>query len=261
LWGLDRSRWWVLKNARQQRWTVREAFARDGANRCTGERRRLRNGLGGGGRCDISAYIGKIRTGLSLLRGPTIRSGPFSCAWRQLPRRGFRPVERAALRHQRCRRVGNYSAWHSIRGGPATLPSDTGWRSRTERTSAQISTPQSSIRVSGRTTWSARCSLVTACCIGSGTTRSLVGWSEVTGPATTVPKYTWQPRGTSGRALTGPRTTPGWVAPLGGLMMFQRQPTLASLLPLLDQLIDLSRVLEAQHGSPTYFLFYRYGGM
>lgn len=29
----------------------------------------------------------------------------------------------------------------------------------------------------------------------SGTTRTLVGWSEVTGPATTVPKYTWQPRG------------------------------------------------------------------
>jgi hypothetical protein len=44
-------------------------------------------------------------------------------------------------------------------------------------------------------------------------------------------------------------------------MMFQRQPTLASLLPLLDQLMDLSRVLEAQHGSPTYFPFYRYGGM
>lgn len=47
---------------------------------------------------------------------------------------------------------------------------------------------------------------------------------------------------------------------MGGLVTFQRQPNLASLLPLLDQLMDLSRVLEAQHGSPTYFPFYRYGG-
>jgi hypothetical protein len=38
------------------------------------------------GRCDISAYIG-IRAGLSLLRGPAIQSRPFSCAWRQLPRK------------------------------------------------------------------------------------------------------------------------------------------------------------------------------
>lgn len=94
----------------------------------------------------------------------------------------------------------------------------------------------------------------------SGTTRTLVGWSEVTGPATTVPEYTWQPRGTSGRALGGPRTTQGWVVPLGGMTTFLRQPTLASLLPLLDQLMDVNKALEAQRGSPIYFPFYRYRG-
>lgn len=94
----------------------------------------------------------------------------------------------------------------------------------------------------------------------SSTMRTLVGWSEVTGPAATAPEYTWQPRGTSGRALDGPRTTRGWVVPIGGMTTFLSQPTLASLLPLLDRLMDVNKALEAQHGSPTYFPFYRYGG-
>lgn len=94
----------------------------------------------------------------------------------------------------------------------------------------------------------------------SGGARALVGWSDVLGPATTVPKYTWQPRGTSGRALPGPRTTEGWVAPLGGLDIFQHQPNLASLLPLLDQLMAVNEALGKAHGQPTYFPFYRYGG-
>jgi hypothetical protein len=87
----------------------------------------------------------------------------------------------------------------------------------------------------------------------------MVGWSDVIGPATTVPEYTWQPRGTSGRALPGPRTTEGWIAPLGGFRAFRRQPTLGSLLPQLDQLMDLNTSLAAKHGQPTYFPFYRYG--
>jgi len=85
LGGLDRSRWWVLENAPTT--TVgspRSARMRRRKGRCTGERRRLRNGLGGGGRCGISAYIG-IRTGLSLLKGPGHSVGPLSRVWRQLP--------------------------------------------------------------------------------------------------------------------------------------------------------------------------------
>lgn len=94
----------------------------------------------------------------------------------------------------------------------------------------------------------------------SGTRRALLGWSEVTAPATTVPEYTWQPRGTSGRALPGPRTTEGWVVPLGGLRTFQKHPTLTSLLPMLNELMDLAAALAAEHGQPIYFPFYRYGG-
>jgi hypothetical protein len=94
----------------------------------------------------------------------------------------------------------------------------------------------------------------------SGAIRALVGWSEVTGSATTVPQYTWQPRGSYGRAQPGPRTSEGWVAPLGGLTIFQKQPDLASLLPLLDQLTSLNASLAKKHGEPTYFPFYRYGG-
>ena len=94
----------------------------------------------------------------------------------------------------------------------------------------------------------------------SGRDRALVGWSDVVGAPTTVPQYTWQPRGTSGRALSGPRTTPGWVAPLGGMTSFATQPTLTSLLPLLDELMDLDERLANEHRRPTYFPFYRYGG-
>ncbi|WP_138733089.1 protein NO VEIN domain-containing protein [Modestobacter excelsi] len=94
----------------------------------------------------------------------------------------------------------------------------------------------------------------------SGPTRAMLGWSQVTGPATTVPQYTWQPRGTVGRSQRGPRTSEGWVAPLGGLTMFSRPPTLEALLPLLDNLLELSAALAARHGEPTYFPFYRYGG-
>lgn len=94
----------------------------------------------------------------------------------------------------------------------------------------------------------------------SGTERALVGWSTVLGSATTVPKYTWQPRGTSGRALPGPRTTEGWVAPLAGLQRFETPPTRAHLQTMLDQLMDVNKALADEHGDPTYFPFYRYGG-
>lgn len=93
----------------------------------------------------------------------------------------------------------------------------------------------------------------------SGAARALVGWSEVAGPTTTVPEYEWQPRGTSGRGLSGPRTSAGWVAPLGGFREFNAPPTLTTLLPLLDDLMVLNGALVAEHGEPTYFPFYRYG--
>jgi hypothetical protein len=92
----------------------------------------------------------------------------------------------------------------------------------------------------------------------SGSPAAIVGWSEVTGEPTTVPTYTWQPRGTSGRAVA-PRTTAGWVTPLGGMRTFAVPTTLASLRALRDPLMDLRAELEQAHGQPIYFPFYRYG--
>lgn len=53
-----------------------------------------------------------------------------------------------------------------------------------------------------------------------GSRRGLVGWSVVTAEPEVVPEYTWQPRGTAGRSLSGPRTTEGWMVTLGGLNYF-----------------------------------------
>lgn len=87
---------------------------------------------------------------------------------------------------------------------------------------------------------------------------ALAGWSAVTGPATTVSQYTWQPRGTAGRKA-GPRTTPGWVVPLGGFHAFNPPVTTGELQPLREILMQTRDLLEAEHGG-SYFPFYVYGG-
>lgn len=89
--------------------------------------------------------------------------------------------------------------------------------------------------------------------------RALVGWSDVTGPVSVEPEYKWQPRGTAGRALSGPRTTPGWTVPLGGLHPIA-PVTAATLQALKDALVGLRGDIEAEHGVPAYFPFYLYGG-
>jgi hypothetical protein len=90
--------------------------------------------------------------------------------------------------------------------------------------------------------------------------RALVGWSEVIGPVTTVPEYTWQPHGTVGRRLPAPRTTEGWVAPLGGMKRFPTPVAQPTLRALLDELMTLRSTLQAKHGKTTYFPFTRYAG-
>lgn len=94
----------------------------------------------------------------------------------------------------------------------------------------------------------------------SGVGRGFVGWSEVVGDVRVVPQYTWQPRGTAGRALPGPRTTEGWVAPLGGLHPFPTTLTSDDIQRLSAKIFELDRALDRSHGEPTYFPFYLYGG-
>jgi hypothetical protein len=90
--------------------------------------------------------------------------------------------------------------------------------------------------------------------------RALVGWSVVTAAPEVVPKYTWQPRGTSGRAMEGPRTTEGWMATLGGFNPFSAPLLASELQQLRTDVLQVGADLEANYGKPTYFPFYLYGG-
>jgi hypothetical protein len=93
-----------------------------------------------------------------------------------------------------------------------------------------------------------------------GGLRGLVGWSVATGGPEITPSYAWQPRGTSGRALSGPRTTEGWVVALGGLNRFDPPLTAHELQEVRQQVLAVNASLERAHRKPTYFPFYLYGG-
>lgn len=92
--------------------------------------------------------------------------------------------------------------------------------------------------------------------------RGLVGWSVATGSAEVVDGYMWQPRGTVGRALPGPRTTQAWQVTLGGFNQLTH-PVMSQDLQtpaLRDKILGVAADLEAAHGKPIYFPFYLYGG-
>lgn len=94
----------------------------------------------------------------------------------------------------------------------------------------------------------------------TGGVRGLVGWSVATSGPEVAAEYTWQPRGTAGRALPGPRTTEGWTVTLGGLNPFPQPFTAEELQGLIEPVLQLGAALEAEHRKPTYFPFYLYGG-
>lgn len=89
--------------------------------------------------------------------------------------------------------------------------------------------------------------------------RALVGWSVATAEPEIVPEYTWQPRGTSGRALHGPRTTEGWMVTLGGFNPFPAPLLSSELQQLRSDVLEVSTDLERDYGKPIYFPFYLYG--
>lgn len=90
-------------------------------------------------------------------------------------------------------------------------------------------------------------------------TRGFVGWSVVTAEPQVAPEYVWQPRGTAGRALSGPRTTEAWMVTLGGLNLLANPPTSDQLQTLAGPVLEVAAKLESVHGKPIYFPFYRYG--
>jgi hypothetical protein len=94
----------------------------------------------------------------------------------------------------------------------------------------------------------------------SSTWRGLTGWSVATSDPELAPEYTWQPRGTSGRALAGPRTTEGWMVTLGGLNRFHARLSAQELQRHSESVLKVADDLERTYGKPTYFPFYLYGG-
>jgi hypothetical protein len=86
---------------------------------------------------------------------------------------------------------------------------------------------------------------------------AIVGWSEaVDTPSTGT--ITWQARGTRGRERGRPTTGPSWFVPLGGLHEFD-SPVMGRDLSRIDSdLFRLRDQLEARHGKPIYFPFFRY---
>lgn len=94
----------------------------------------------------------------------------------------------------------------------------------------------------------------------SGGVRGLVGWSVATSEPEVAPEYTWQPRGTAGRSLPGPRTTAGWMVPLGGFNAFDTPLTTDELQSLREPILAVADTLEARNRKPIYFPFYLWGG-
>lgn len=90
--------------------------------------------------------------------------------------------------------------------------------------------------------------------------RGLMGWSVATSNPEVVTGYTWQPRGTAGRSLFGPRTTDAWMVALGGLNRFARPLLFDDLQRVMRGVLQIGAELEKTNGKPLYFPFYLYGG-
>ena len=78
---------------------------------------------------------------------------------------------------------------------------------------------------------------------------ALIGWSQATGgPSLCVSDY-----------YEDEPDIETWMVPLGGLKRFKRPIPSSTLLPLLDELMDVRDQLEESCGKPVYFPFIRYG--
>lgn len=88
-------------------------------------------------------------------------------------------------------------------------------------------------------------------------TSALIGWSEIIGPLEDVYPYTWQARGTRGRARGVPTVGNGWRMPCGNFSELNRPIDASRLNERRDRVLGLGEELKRQHGT-TYFPFSRY---
>lgn len=87
---------------------------------------------------------------------------------------------------------------------------------------------------------------------------AIVGWSTAASAPRTLRRYTWQARGTAGRARGRAVTGPGWEVELDGFHPLAAPVTRSELEKSLDEIVALRRSLEREHGKPVYFPFYLY---
>lgn len=88
----------------------------------------------------------------------------------------------------------------------------------------------------------------------------IVGWSIAQGPAETLQKYKWEPRGTSGRAKKTVHNGKGWRVPLGGVNDLGTTVDKAAIQGARSGLMQLKAVLESEISGSLYFPWYEYDG-
>jgi hypothetical protein len=84
---------------------------------------------------------------------------------------------------------------------------------------------------------------------------ALIGWSQVTGPLSEIETYTWQARGTRGRARGVPTTGPGWRMPCGGLNRLPQPITSNRFAALEHALREVNSELASKVRGRLYFPF------
>jgi hypothetical protein len=89
---------------------------------------------------------------------------------------------------------------------------------------------------------------------------SIVGWSIAQGPAETLQKYKWEPRGTSGRANGTVHSGKGWKVRLGGVNDLGTKIDKATIQGARSELMQLKKDLESKVAGTVYFPWYEYGG-
>ncbi|WP_173921743.1 protein NO VEIN domain-containing protein [Agromyces sp. Marseille-P2726] len=87
---------------------------------------------------------------------------------------------------------------------------------------------------------------------------AIIGWSEAVGPLETL-TWSWQARGTRGRARGVPTVGPAWRMPLANYTELERPVTRTTLNAQRSEILALLDDITASAGKPIYAPFQNYG--
>ncbi|QYJ04227.1 DUF3883 domain-containing protein [Nocardioides panacisoli] len=89
---------------------------------------------------------------------------------------------------------------------------------------------------------------------------SIVGWSIAQGPAETLRRFHWEPRGASGRANQTVHSGKGWKVRLGGVNDLGSSVNKSMIQGARADLMQLKAELQEKVDGSVYFPWYEYGG-